>query len=573
MKRKLIGLLVVIVAVCLGTYLFGCATTNSDEEKSRLGVQKREEPIDPVQQMLESMSLEEKVGQLMIIGFGGGNLTEAEQARIKRIRPGGIILFGRNVETPEQLIKLTTDLQADAKVPYFVATDQEGGLINRITFSGVVIPGAMAMGAADDEDLARKVGRTTGKYLASLGINMNFAPVLDVNNNPLNPVIGIRSFGEDPQRVATLGIAYMKGLQEVGVISVAKHFPGHGDTTVDSHLALPRVDFDMDRLSKVELVPFKAAAEAGVDAIMSAHIVFRSLDESGRPATLSKAVLTDLLRNDIEFDGVVVTDDLEMKAISDNYGAEAGVLAIQAGADMVLVSHTGSKQDAIYESLLEAVRSGKISEERIDASVKRILRAKQRVGLLDQQRASDPAEQIEHYYEALNDVIKVAQELAERSITVVFDPDHLIPLAKGKSVLVLSRQGKAPLDPSALGRELVNYVNELGLGITVQTVTFDESTPTSDLKYRASQVDTVVLVTNNVRSGDFQAKVGQALAEVGKPLIVVAAGSPYDADYLPEISAYVTLYGATPAAVNAVVRVLVGEIEAKGILPITLQKY
>lgn len=573
MKRWRIALLMLIVVVALSIVFWGCSSTDSDGENLPQKVRRREASVDPVQKVLDSMSLEEKVGQLMVIGFGGSSLTQPEKERIERIRPGGLILFSRNVETPEQLIGLTTELQSNAKVPYFIATDQEGGVINRVTFSGVVMPGAMAMGAADSKELARKVGRATGEQLASLGINMNFAPVLDVNNNPMNPVIGIRSFGEDPELVARLGVEYIKGLQDAGVMSAAKHFPGHGDTSVDSHLDLPKVDFDMDRLSQVELVPFRAAADAGVDAIMSAHIVFRALDKTGRPATLSRPILTGLLRDEIGFDGIVVTDDLEMKAISNNFGAEAGVLAIQAGADLVLVSHTGKTQDAVYDSLLQAVRDRKITEERIDESVRRILRAKHKLGLLDGQKEWDPAKQSERYYEALNSVVRVAQELADRSVTVAFDRTQSLPLPRGTSVLVLSGAGKAPRDPISLGRSLEEYVSELGLGITVRTMTFDASTPVADVKYRASQAGMVVLVTNNVRSGDYQTKVCQALIEVGKPLIVIAASSPYDADYLPEINAYITLYGLTPASVNAAVRVLVGEQEAKGKLPVTLRKY
>src|SRR5690606_667232 len=255
---------------------------------------------------------------------------------------GGVILFARNIRDPVQVANLTRSLQqlaqsSGARIPLFIATDQEGGIVARLRSPAAVMPGAMALGAASSPELAYEAGRSTARQLLAVGINMNFAPVVDVNNNPANPVIGVRSFGEDPELVAELGAAFIRGQQEEGVISTAKHFPGHGDTDTDSHIALPRADHPRVRLDQVELVPFRAAIAAGVDAIMTAHVTFPSIDPTpGLPATLSHRVLTGLLREELGHEGLIVTDAMEMQAITANFGiAEAAVRAVEAVGDMV----------------------------------------------------------------------------------------------------------------------------------------------------------------------------------------------------------------------------------------------
>ena len=246
----------------------------------------------------------------------------------------------------------------------------------RLKEGATVLPGNMALGATDSTELAERAGGITAVELAAVGVNLNFAPVMDVNNNPRNPVIDRRSFGESPELVSRLGVPYIRGLQRNGVLATAKHFPGHGDTTVDSHFDLPTVNHDLDRIHALELQPFRAAIDADVAAIMTAHIVYPAFDPD-RPATLSPTILTNLLREELGFDGLLITDDMEMKAIDDRYqSGEAAVMAIEAGADIVMVLWTPTKQNEVFDALLSAVNSGRISQARLDQSVERILKSK-----------------------------------------------------------------------------------------------------------------------------------------------------------------------------------------------------
>lgn len=260
----------------------------------------------------------------------------------------------------------------------WIAIDQEGGMVARIDHKRVSrIPGNMALGATGNPDYSYGVSRVSAEELLQLGINMNFAPCLDVNNNARNPVIGVRSFGEDPERVAEHGVAVIKAFQEKGLSAAAKHFPGHGDTNVDSHMGLATVEHDLDRLQQVELKPFIEAIRAGVDVIMTAHVIFPAIEPERIPATLSRSVLTGLLREDLAYDGIIVTDCLEMHAIAKFFGiGEGAVNAIEAGADVVLVSHTLNDQIEAIEAVKHAVRTGRISEKTIDAAVTRILALK-----------------------------------------------------------------------------------------------------------------------------------------------------------------------------------------------------
>jgi beta-N-acetylhexosaminidase len=330
------------------------------------------------------------IGQMLLFGWQGAVAAESQsvnehaRALIEDAAVGGIILMGRNVDTPAQVKALTTDLQARngayGRPPLFIAVDQEGGRVNRLNpphFSRQ--PGSGEIGAGGNPEAAQGAAVAIARELRTVGINWNFAPVLDVNNNPLNPVIGDRSYGDDPALVAAMGVAAVKGYQdECGLLACGKHFPGHGDTTVDSHLGLPVVEHGLARLESVELVPFRAAIAAGLVAIMTAHIVFKQIDPD-RPATLSPAIVTGLLRREMGFDGLIITDCLEMKGVTQHCDAsEAAVRAVLAGADILLCCHTWTTQAAIRTALQGAVASGRISAARIDESLGRIARAKER---------------------------------------------------------------------------------------------------------------------------------------------------------------------------------------------------
>ena len=331
------------------------------------------------------MTLEEKIGQMLLLGWQGADaqgINDHAAALVDDLAAGGVIVFTRNVGTPDRLRETLTGLQARALArglpPLFAAIDQEGGRVSRLPapqFSQW--PTAREIGDTGEPARARETAREIAGQLKPLGINWDFAPVLDVNNNPKNPVIGDRSYGDEAQLVAAMGIAAVRGFQEDGgMLACGKHFPGHGDTDTDSHLALPRIAHGQDRLEQVELVPFRAAIASGLAAIMTAHILFPALDPD-LPATLSLRILTGLLRDSLDFQGVIITDCLEMKGVARGWGTpEAGVLAVLAGADILLCCHTWETQRALRDALVAAVQSGRIPERRIDESLVRIAAAK-----------------------------------------------------------------------------------------------------------------------------------------------------------------------------------------------------
>ncbi|MEJ8304887.1 beta-N-acetylhexosaminidase [Saccharibacillus sacchari] len=344
-----------------------------------------ESPAADTDSPLAGMTLDEKIGQMLIAGVNGTKLRAEDRALLHDYGVGGVILYANNIDSAAQTQSLIASIQAanpDEKRPLFVSVDQEGGRVARL--KGVdKIPTAGNVGKQNDAAYARSIGEQLGDQLLSQGFNLDYAPVLDVNSNPDNPVIGDRSFGSSAALVSKLGIAVMQGLESKKIIPVVKHFPGHGDTSVDSHISLPVVNKSLGDLDKLELIPFKKAISEGADVVMIAHILLPKLD-SKYPSSLSKAVITDLLRERLGFGGVVITDDLTMGAITENYGlGEAAVHAVQAGSDILLVAHGADNAISVIEAVKQAVASGQISEQRIDESVTRILALKQKYLLND----------------------------------------------------------------------------------------------------------------------------------------------------------------------------------------------
>ena len=364
-------------------------------------------PEDQAAEIVSKMTIEEKVGQMLMPDFRNWNgsgftvMNDEVKGVIEKYHLGGVILFAENVKGTEQTTRLVDGLQqASPKIPLLITIDQEGGIVRRLQ-TGTGMPGNMALGATRSTDLSYKVGNVIGRELNALGINVNFGPDLDVNINPANPVIGVRSFGSDPKMVSDLGVAYIKGVQAAGVAATGKHFPGHGDTATDSHLGLPIVTHDIDTLNKVDLVPFKAAIASGVDAIMTAHVAFPAVDDTkviskkdgtlvNLPATLSKKVLTGLLRTELGFKGVISTDALNMQAIADHFGPEESVImAINAGTDIALmpamVQNTDqiANLDKVYNAVVNAVKTNVIPESRTTESATRLITLKIKRGIYD----------------------------------------------------------------------------------------------------------------------------------------------------------------------------------------------
>lgn len=325
------------------------------------------------------MKVTHKIGQLLMVGFDGAAPAEGVEELIRKHHIGGVILFSRNIKDPAQCAKLTESLQKAAPdAPLFIAVDQEGGRVSRLAPPFTQFPPARTLGHCDSVDLTYSCAEAMAKELAAVGINMNFAPVLDVDTNPKNPIIGDRAFGASPTLVSKHGLATIAALHDQRVIACGKHFPGHGDTAADSHKTLPRVDHSLHRMADLELKPFIHAVENRLHAVMTAHVLYTKLDEK-YPASLSKKIISQLLRKTIQFEGLVVTDDLEMKGITDGFTVpEAAVRAVQAGSDLILVCHSLDQQKAVLEALIHAVEKGTITQERLNESLSRILSLKER---------------------------------------------------------------------------------------------------------------------------------------------------------------------------------------------------
>ncbi|HEU0128654.1 MAG TPA: glycoside hydrolase family 3 protein, partial [Pseudonocardiaceae bacterium] len=405
--------------------------------------------------MLGGMSLDEKIGQLFVT-YAYGDRVDTDDpadvannravygvdnaaALIEKYHLGGIIYFTRfnNVNNPRQIAELSNGIQrvaADQRssIPMLISTDQEQGLVARVGPPATQFPGNMALGAGRSPSDAYDAARITGEELSAIGINQDLAPVADVNVNALNPVIGVRSFAENTKLVSQLTSAQVEGYQDADVAATAKHFPGHGDTTVDSHTGIPVINHSRQQWERIDLPPFQAAIERGVDSIMTAHIVVPSLDPSGDPATLSEPIMTGLLRKELHYDGVVVTDALDMAGVREKYGDDrVPVLALKAGVDQLLMP---PNLDLAYQAVRAAVHSDEISERRIDQSVHRILRLKFQRGLFH-----DPYVDVD----AIDGVVGTpehlarAQQIADRTTTLIKDDVELIPLAqRPRSVLV-----------------------------------------------------------------------------------------------------------------------------------------
>ena len=530
-----------------------------------------------VEKTLAGLSLERKAAQLVFVRATGtyqSPRTAESRELLERVRElgvGGVVVFESEVDS---LPRLLNGLQRAAAVPLLVAADLERGLSFRVRRGVVPLPYAMAVGATRSEEAARFCGQVAAREARAVGIHWTFAPVADVNNNPANPVINIRSFGEDPQLVASLAAAWVRGAREGSLLTTAKHFPGHGDTAVDSHLAVATVSGDRARLDSVELRPFRQLLAAGVDAVMLGHIAVPALDASGAPATLSPAVGEQLLRRELGFDGLVVTDALDMAGVKPAWDGEAVVRAVQAGADVVLMPLDAR---VAVQSLARAVREGQLTEARLDQSVRRVLQAKARQGL-DRQRLVDPAA-VASEVGRPEDVAR-ALEVARASITVVRNEGGLLPLRAERPLrllhLVLSSDARNALiqgwpEAELAARRVEAETRFVGPELSPRTT--DEIVALSS-GFSHVLVSAYVVVTSNKGTTAMippHVELLRRLQEAGRPpLIVVSYGSPYLLEQFPGVPAYVCAYGAAESSQRAAVGALFGEFDVRGRLPVSL---
>ena len=554
---------------------------------------------DSVDRILSSMSLRDKVAQMMIASFRvweevpaeNGDKPEAEPVKENitalndpiremagRNHFGGMLLFLENCVEAEQTLRLISDIQeanrAGGGLPQVFFTDQEGGYVSRIPY-GTIGVGNMALGATGDPENARIMARIHGEELALLGIQADFAPVMDINNNPKNPVIGVRSFSDDPQAAAAFGCAYLAGLHDTGTMAVVKHFPGHGNTDTDSHTGLPLINSTYDELKHFELVSFQAAIEAGADMVMTAHIQYPQIEKetyssvtTGEqiflPATMSKTILTDILRGDMGFDGVIVCDALDMAAIADNFSMEDTIrLTIGAGVDMLIlpsVKDTASFRltDTYIDTAAALVERGEISEERINESVHRILEMKQKYGILDQTDFSLTDEQIASAGETIGSAghMETEWQMAEKSLTLLKNEKDAFPLnvKAGEKTLILF--ANSCTNRAGTGDQVRKMLEERqalpkGAEIVVMRHTRDND---EECVRAAVEADHVILVhrvynqacmdpatADGFSSGTFD-RIISAVHETGKTVILVSCQLPYDAARFPEADAMLLAY-------------------------------
>ncbi|MDF2669046.1 MAG: beta-glucosidase [Paenibacillus sp.] len=532
---------------------------------------------------LSKWTCRQKIGQMLLCGFDGTEPTDDIVRLIQEHSIGGVILFARNIRNKEQVAQMNAALQLTAlesgTEPLWISIDQEGGMVARLTEGVALMPGNMAIAAGGMESAAYRAANITGQELRALGINLNFAPDLDVNNNPNNPVIGVRSFGESAERVGKLGVEAIRGLQEAQVVATAKHFPGHGDTDVDSHLDLPTITHPRERIYEVELAPFLKAIEAEVDAIMSSHIYFPAFEPDKLPATLSKRVLTGLLREELGYEGIIMTDCMEMNAIAEHYGTvQAAVMAIEAGADIVLLSHRHDLQYAAIEALVEAVESGRLSEARLDASVRRLLALKARRGVTAAAVAASAAAPTASEAFARvggSEHAQVARALSEASVTRVRAEAGLLPLAASVPTLVLGVQPAAVSQvdeayaaaPTTLGGAL----RALGAAMEERVIALDALAGQVDgLVSLAADYGQIVVATYNAAFHPAQGELVRRLIDLGKRPIVVALRNPYDLLQCPDAPAYIAIYESRPLALQSAAKHLLGLIPAPGKLPVSI---
>jgi len=538
-----------------------------------------------VERTLSGLTLRQKVGQLIMPWVLGDFAPEGSPSHDRILEYiedqgiGGVIM---SVGSPTEVAAKLNDFQAHSNIPLIVAADLETGagfrMRGAVQMPGTIelggatdFPSLMAVGATADPQLAYEMGRITAREARAVGIHIPFAPVLDVNNNPDNPIINVRSFGENPEEVAGLGAAFVRGVQENGAIATGKHFPGHGDTETDSHLGLPAIPHSRARMDSVELFPFRHAIEAGMGAVMTAHISVPSLDGGvGDPSTLSSAVLTDLLRGEMEFDGLLFTDAMDMSAISRGYGAEeASVRAIEAGADVILMPPSVERA---VEGIAAAVESGRIDASRIDASVRRILETKKQMGL-----DRDRAVQIDQIGQVVGIPAhtQVAAEIAERSITLLHNGGNLLPLLGTRSARVMSVSFRRTSDVLA-GRYFNARLRQTYPRLTTAGLDVDSGPALYESLLRQARQQALVILSTYVtafsQSGSLALPeevvdfAGQ-LTEIGVPHIVVSFGNPYLITELPDVRAYMLAWSGSEVSQTAAAQALFGEIEISGRVP------
>lgn len=509
------------------------------------------------------MTVTEKIGQRLVGGFPGKTMSEDFIRLVREYKIGNVILFRHNVESSDQLLRLCRSIRElitreTGRRP-FITIDQEGGAVTRLPPEAVNVPGAMALAATGDPENARRAARLTARELRAFGIDFNLAPSVDVNCNPDNPIIGVRSFGDTPEQVEQYALAALRGYREGGVLCAAKHFPGHGDTAMDTHVSLPCIDKPPEELERVELRPFRAMIEAGCPAVMTTHILFPRLEPEGLPATMSRRIITGLLKERMGFTGLVISDCMEMDAIAKYYGSAQGtVKAMGAGVDLVFISHTASTLEQAALAVRGAVEAGELSMEEMDASVEKILDYKARAG-------GDP-EGTPGLPEAAAEAAALRQAsivLARGTIPALGERPFFCGCADYQAGLVSNRAGGTASFPEFMASRLG------GKGLVTGKDPGPEEIRGAAEAARSSTSIFVCTYNGHLFSG--QQALVRALGALGIPMAHIALRNPYDLRWTPEGAAAVAAWDYSGPTLEALVPILAGEAVPGGRMPVALE--
>lgn len=519
---------------------------------------------DTIDSIIDEMTLEHKIGQMFMVNLFGQGLTDAGREILEVWQPGAVVILDSNIINAQQVTQLTNTYQTTiieaGGVPLFITTDQEGGIIARLKEGYTEWPVPMLLTATDDPDLAFRVGEGIATELRASGLNMNLAPVADLRTNLNNPIIGRRSPGSDPEQVGRMLFNLIEGMQSGGVMSTAKHFLGHGETNEDSHTTLPELPLSNDRLQDVELMPFVSAIDARVGAIMVSHIWYSAIDGTELPASLSYNVVTGLLREELGYDGIIVTDAMDMDAIDTNYSPEtASRMAIEAGIDLIIIgANVGEATQArVMQSLVDAVRAGELDEAHIDDSVRRILQAKQQYGVLDWEPLN-PAEVDSRMNRTAHAAL--IEEVFQAGISVAYDNNNILPLDSEDRVGIIY-----PGNRASIWTECRQYSPNIAW-VSVSDSPTDEQIDTAALL--GVEVDHVVVFTRDA----FFNLEQQELVRVLPPekTFVVALVNPFDQLRFPDISGYMVTYSPMQPAIVSACEILFGERIPRGTLSVDL---
>lgn len=510
-----------------------------------------------------NLSLREKIGQLIVTGFPGLTITEELRELAREWKIGNIILFAYNAEDKSQLAALCGDLHRlvfeETGYPALISIDQEGGRVTRLPQDAVNVPGAMAVAATGQPDHALTAGRITANELKALGVNFNLAPVLDINNNKRNPVINVRAYGDTAESVTAYGLQMLRGLQEEGVLAAVKHFPGHGDTAVDSHLGLPSVSKTVEELEALELKPFRAAIAAGAEALTIAHMLFPAIEPERVPATMSRAIVTGLLKRELGYEGLVITDCLEMDAIQKYYGTAQGALgALKAGIHLLFVSHTPALVRETVQVIEQAVLSGDLPMETIDEAVDKVLYYKMKYG--------KPADTPPLSLVGSEAHRSEASAISEASICLV--EGELAPVAQGgvRALFAGSYPYRTDRASSQVrpGLSFPAAMSERLGGAQLLTDIDPDEAELERLLQEAEDCDRVVFGLYNGIDNPGQLEAVRRLVSRGKRVTAVALGKPYDLEELSGIECGLAAFEYTPLSLASVARVLAGEVRPEG---------